>query len=339
MLNRIENKIMKKIISILVAIIINQKIFIMKKFILLSPVFLLFGIFTAQSQTDDYYPLVQEGKVWSVVFVDDCYGIENLKFTTAKMAFFGDTTIHDITYKKMYASTKEFPIFPHDWTLQNFMREDEDKKVWYKANPSSTEKLYYDFSLEIGDTLPANLGYGYPYVTGPVVVEDIIYKKMLNGEERKVWHLSTMCFSFLINDKEYWVEGIGSRLGVIFPISGELLGGLSSLLCVYENEELIFNTNFQWGECYLSNSIITENFDNQYQLKIYPNPSKNILYIESLENFDIHAISLINLQGQTVKHYEPNTSQLDISNITEGIYFIKLSSSKGDVIKKIIINE
>ena len=46
-----------------------------------------------------------------------------------------------------------------------------------------------------------------------------------------------------------------------------------------------------------------------------------------------------NMYGQTVRSYEPNTTQLDVSDIMGGIYFIKLSSSKGDVVKKIVINK
>ena len=36
---------------------------------------------------------------------------------------------------------------------------------------------------------------------------------------------------------------------------------------------------------------------------------------------------------------EPSTTQLDVSDIMGGIYFIKLSSSKGDVVKKIVITK
>ena len=46
-----------------------------------------------------------------------------------------------------------------------------------------------------------------------------------------------------------------------------------------------------------------------------------------------------NMQRQIVRSYEPNTTQLDVSDIMRGIYFIKLSSSKGDVVKKIVVNK
>ena len=299
----------------------------------LLPMILFFGILPVKSQDNIYHPLVQEGKCWSIVSVDDCGGIQNLKFTTTQMAFFGDTVISDVPYKKMYISAKEFPIFPQDWTLQNFMREDEDKKVWYKRNSGSEEKLYYDFSLEIGDTIPEDIGEQL-YFEPAVIVEDISYITMQNGEKHKMLHLSILCSGYP-SHKEYWIEGIGSSLGVLFPITGMLVGGYTRLLCVHENNELLFNTNF-WRECYKdgSNGITVYN----HSINIFPNPAVGMLYINMNESMKINGISLINTQGQTVRFYEFTAPQLDISNLSKGLYFIKLSSSEGDIIKKIIIN-
>jgi len=37
-------------------------------------------------------------------------------------------------------------------------------------------------------------------------------------------HLSILCSGYP-SHKEYWIEGIGSSLGVLFPITGMLVGG------------------------------------------------------------------------------------------------------------------
>jgi hypothetical protein len=309
------------------------------KNILLALCALMIGLFVyAQNNTtnNNYHPLVQEGKVWSVVFVMG--DIWDYHFTTTQMVIWGDTIINDIQYKKMYASTKKYPIFPQDWILNNFIREDENKKVWYKdKNSSSVEKLYYDFSLEIGDTLPDSLGLSMPpnYPFEPVIVENITSITLLNGEERKVWHLSMMCVG-LYNNIEFWIEGIGSSLGVANPLGGGLIGGFYRLHCVHENEELVYNANLWGATCYISGSIGINDYDNQ--INIFPNPAKDIIYIDNIDNLEISAISIVNIQGQIIRQFEP-TTQLNISNIENGIYFIKLSSSKGNIIKKILINQ
>ena len=321
----------------------------MKKiYLLLFPIILLFGIFTAakaqnNNRNDTYYPLVQEGKIWSVLTREGA-SPWNYKFGTTQMALFGDTLIDDVLYKKMYVSQKEFPKFPQDWTLQNFMREDEDKKVWYKKCSGSEEKLYYDFSLKIGDTLPENLAYGIPE---KVIVEDITSEIMQNGQERKVWHLTYYnCYYDFSTDtlicnatsySETWIEGIGSNFGVLEPVSATYVGAVTYLLCVHKNEELVFNDNEWDGVCYKTGSTSINAYENQ--ITIYPNPTKDRLHIEMMPSLHINAISLINIQGQIVRSYKPNTTQLDVSGIAEGIYFIKISSSEGYIIKKVLIEK
>ena len=304
---------------------------------LFFPIILLFGVFAANAQSNNpndttYHPLVQEGKVWSEVLVSGSvmYG---LHFTTTKMALFGDTIISDVLYKKMYVSKNENPEFPQDWTLQNFMREDEDKKVWYKKNATSEEKLYYDFSLEVGDTVPKEIEH---YGQHNVIVEDISYITMKNGEEYKVWHLSSFANEFP-NDKEFWIEGIGSRIGVLNALTGYFVGGYYRLLCVHENDKLIYNDNPWGGVCYKTGSSGINTYENQ--VNIFPNPAKDRLHIEIKESLNIHAISLINIQGQIIRCYEPTTTQFDVSGIAEGIYFIILSSSEGDIVKKVLIEK
>jgi hypothetical protein len=298
--------------------------------------FLVFTVFfevcAVNAQENNYYPLVQEGKVWSVVNRQGQMPWE-WKYTTTQMAFFGDTTINDVLYKKMYASTKEFPEFPQDWKIQNFMREDENKKVWYKRNASSKEELYYDFSLDIGDTLPDNLGYVTP-LSHIVFVKNITYEKMHNGEERKVWHLSITEYGDV---EELWFEGIGSEYGIIFPISFLLVGELNSLLCVHINGELIFNDN-PYGTCYKSGwPGGISSYDKQ--INIFPNPAKDILYIDSADKINIINISLINIYGQTIKQSEAKTGQINVSDIPSGLYFIKLTTHREEIIQKIVINK
>jgi hypothetical protein len=282
------------------------------------------------NRNDDYHPLVQEGKVWSVVFVTG--DIWNYHFTTTQMAFFGDTTINGIPYKKMYASTKEYPEFPQDWTLQNFMREDENKKVWFKdKNSSSIEKLYYDFSVQVGDTLPDNLGLPTP-TNESVIVDSISSITLLSGEECKVWYLSIMCYGF--PNHEYWIEGIGSSLGIINPLGGQLVGGFDRLLCVHKNETLVYNANLWNGKCYIRGSNGIDGYDNP--ISIYPNPANHVIYIKSTDHLDFQSISIINMQGQVVQEYAPDSTLLDISGITTGFYFVKITTKEGITAKKII---
>ncbi|PHS68383.1 MAG: hypothetical protein COB12_00575 [Flavobacterium sp.] len=74
--------------------------------------------------------------------------------------------------------------------------------------------------------------------------------------------------------------------------------------------------------------------------KMYPNPSEAIINLKSNSFSETVSISIYNLQGQLViteeKTPSNETIQIDISNLTIGIYFIKIVSGENTVIKKLI---
>jgi len=81
------------------------------------------------------------------------------------------------------------------------------------------------------------------------------------------------------------------------------------------------------------------NTSESIQPRVYPNPAKAIIHFENTNNIDIISGSLINIYGQIIKQFEPNITQINISNIPSGIYFVKFSTSNGNVIQKISINQ
>ena len=74
------------------------------------------------------------------------------------------------------------------------------------------------------------------------------------------------------------------------------------------------------------------------EINIYPNPVKNILQVENNANIVINNIEIFTLLGKQVKKETTNFSQLNLSNINQGIYFIKINTDKGMLTKKIIKN-
>jgi photosystem II stability/assembly factor-like uncharacterized protein len=73
------------------------------------------------------------------------------------------------------------------------------------------------------------------------------------------------------------------------------------------------------------------------KLKIYPNPANTFIRIEYEEDLEIYSIQLINVLGATIKSFHPNDTQLDLFNITKGIYFIQLYTNEGFINEKISI--
>ncbi len=74
---------------------------------------------------------------------------------------------------------------------------------------------------------------------------------------------------------------------------------------------------------------------NLYEdLKIYPNPTKRMLNVE-VNGLIMENISIINLQGSVLKNISYK-NEIDVSDLTTGIYFIQLSVDGKTVTKKFL---
>ena len=91
-------------------------------------------------------------------------------------------------------------------------------------------------------------------------------------------------------------------------------------------------------------NISTNDFlSDQQGFEIYPNPAKNQVTIEfSANSLPASNINIYNLSGKVVKSYnidEQSGSSLDlnVSELSTGVYLIKTESSKGSAVEKLII--
>jgi hypothetical protein len=87
--------------------------------------------------------------------------------------------------------------------------------------------------------------------------------------------------------------------------------------------------------------LSTPEFQKELKVSIYPNPVSSLVTIKSSEL--ITDISLLNLEGRLIKRELINSAkisyQLDVSNLSKGIYFMTISSLDGRVVsKKLIVN-
>ena len=73
------------------------------------------------------------------------------------------------------------------------------------------------------------------------------------------------------------------------------------------------------------------------KFNVFPVPANDFLKIKNINNIGIKSISLINTTGQVIKRFGSAKTQLDVSEISSGIYFLKISYKDGAVIEKVII--
>ncbi|WP_298903612.1 T9SS type A sorting domain-containing protein [uncultured Psychroserpens sp.] len=101
---------------------------------------------------------------------------------------------------------------------------------------------------------------------------------------------------------------------------------------------IFFDYNFPI-ETNVANTVFDALSVNEFEdntIHIYPNPSADLININTQSV--IKYIDVYDLQGRRVRSLFPNLAQMtiDISNLTDGIYFIKVKTTKGEHLEKIV---
>lgn len=202
----------------------------------------------------------------------------------------------------------------------------EDNQIYYCAWNGSygDEVLLYDYDLEVGD-------YFNEEDEHPMKVEEVSTITDYNGISRKK---ITFSFLGLPEESEYWIEGVGSSRG--FVNAGNYTptadGAIFYLLCYHIGDNLIY-LNPVFNACDIDD--IEENkVDNS--VSIYPNPANSMIKILNDNNLNITSIEIIDLTGRTVLTSD-NTTDIDVSSLPEGQYFVKIIGETTTVKKFTII--
>jgi len=191
------------------------------------------------------------------------------------------------------------------------------------------------FNIRLRDTLDANLDINTFEVRGyshPAIVS-------VNG------NILTVRFNnIMLPDSTTDYEGsMGYFQYRIKPISNLPLGTqIENTAYIYfdYNTPIITNTTQNNFQMVVANNTLNS---NENQLKIYPNPANQKLTID-LQNTNIENCIILNALGQTVYNSanELNANhkiQLNISNLSAGVYFVKVRSGNGSYISRFIKSE
>lgn len=84
-------------------------------------------------------------------------------------------------------------------------------------------------------------------------------------------------------------------------------------------------------------NLAAASFSQIEGLKMYPNPAKNSLFIETALNSDIN-VSIINMLGKEVIKTKVINNSVNVSNLASGIYLVKITEEGRTSTKKLIIN-
>ena len=99
--------------------------------------------------------------------------------------------------------------------------------------------------------------------------------------------------------------------------------------------------NFNWMEFLYSDSNLSTNtleVPKPY-ISLYPNPVNSTLTVKTTQNYIIDNITLFDISGRVIlvkKGTNSVSEKINLSSLSNGSYFIKISTDSGEVTKKII---
>lgn len=310
---------------------------------------LFFQIVTAFAQEYKYVPFPQSDAIWSEVY----YTNEDAPPVYERFALNGeDTVMGAYSYKKIYMFLDT--VFDKSTaTYVGGLREDSDKKVWFKDEikihrmkpyfmiPDSDEILLYDFSVNVGDTIKKGnfdmlfLQEIYPdEVFPPIFVSQIDTVKIGNSLRKKIHFSAVWNYvepSYLLSIDGEWIEGIGSTSGLLTTLwvdhptctceDGFLIG------FKYKNEILYFDEAF--SEFYPTAIQAVENQPGNILVKQLPNREVQF----DFGNNTISSLWIYDITGKLQQSYNIQMQReimMSGSRFTPGIYIYKASDLSGN---------
>ena len=79
-----------------------------------------------------------------------------------------------------------------------------------------------------------------------------------------------------------------------------------------------------------NNEVLADRF------KVYPIPATNMIYIDNHSANAIEKVSIISLNGKTIRTFDKQFKNIDIISLSKGAYFVKIDTNNGSFVQKII---
>jgi hypothetical protein len=146
-----------------------------------------------------------------------------------------------------------------------------------------------------------------------------------------------------LDDRYGWTEVSGTFIaqgGEKYITIGNFNNDLNTDTTVYPDGSTWIIGSYH----YIDDVSVTQTFPssvnefNQTQISVYPSPSNGIFYVNSPTL--IESLTVYSASGQVIftQSSKANSFQVDLTQFSEGVYYVNISSHNSIITKKIIIN-
>lgn len=298
----------------------------MKKLSIIFTILILLLSGKSNGQTYQGFPDIDA--YWKVQYSNvicvDIHGISGV-CSEYQYIYTGDTIISNKTFRKINLSGQDRNPLDETWTFWNsayhgsYRNDIINKRVYYVPKDSINEILLYDFNLSLNDTLPETYVYSQSEYT--TITIDKIDSVLINNTYLKRYHLDNAGFG-----GQYLIEGIGSTLGLLSPIT-PFFEENYDLLCFKNDYDNLSYQSESDPDCDLITGIQEKNL-NHSNIEIFPNPAIEYISIKNPFNESV-LIEIYTTKGQKIKiiTIKENDSRIDISDLNAGLYFVRIFSN------------
>jgi hypothetical protein len=133
-------------------------------------------------------------------------------------------------------------------------------------------------------------------------------------------------------------QNAGGISDVVSLPEDSLVKGNSHLMMQDKNSKYVFSIIERWLQQFSNNTVgIESKFNNNISMNLYPNPTGNEIWMEN-NSRDIIEYSIYSIGGRLLQESSVLNQKIDLSNLPNGLLFIKLKQKEQVIIKKIIKN-
>ena len=149
--------------------------------------------------------------------------------------------------------------------------------------------------------------------------------------------------SLIAEDTEYTISIVNREGSAIEQASIFLYDNALNILTELSDGDYLFTSgkgtfHNRFTLLFEGDVLGLNSFVSASNIKVYPNPTRGTLEVLSVSNSVVGKAQLMDLQGRVLKSFEINNrvGSIDISEFASATYLLKLSSEKGETIKRII---
>lgn len=145
-----------------------------------------------------------------------------------------------------------------------------------------------------------------------------------------------------ITDKDNWVEVSGTFTATgteKYVIIGWFKPHTAVTVAPAISNGDSFGTYLYIDDISLTVTLSTEKFDKK-SITIYPNPTSEVLQISGIEHTEIESVIFYDMSGKNVLSKDTlQSNTVDISMLSKGTYFLKITTTNGIIITEKVVKE